>query len=322
MKVKKSGLIAIVGRPNAGKSTLLNRLAGEKLAIVSDKPQTTRHRISAIVSQGDTQFVFFDTPGFHKPHDRLGEVMVNTVYRSAEGVDAALLVVEPVARIGKPEALLIARLAQTKAPVQASVSMPVPMSVPVQTPVPVPVPVPVVLAINKIDTVPKGNLLAVIETYRVAYGFAAIVPISAKDGDGTGLLLDELAPFMPEGPALYPEGQVTDQPERMLIAELVREKLLGALDKEVPHGVAVEVETLREREDGLVEIGVVILCEKDSHKGIIIGKNGAMLKKIGAQARADLEEMYEGPVLLKSWARVKEGWRNKPGQLREMGFDL
>ena len=298
MAVEKSGLIVILGRPNVGKSTLLNQLAGEKISIVSDKPQTTRRRISAVASRDDVQFVFLDTPGFHKPRNRLGEVMVKTVRESAEGVDAALLMVEPVARVGTPEALLLERLAQV-------------------TP-----PLPVVLVINKIDIVKKEILLAVIDIYRQAFNFVATIPLSARDGDGVERLFDELCPFMPEGPALYPEGQVTDQPERTLIAELVREKLLDLLAQEVPHGTAATVETLREHKNGLVEVGVVILCEKASHKGVIIGKNGAVLKRVGKQVRAELEEMYEGPVLFTSWVKVKENWRNSPARLREMGFEV
>ncbi len=296
MSIVASGMIALVGRPNVGKSTLLNKLAGEKIAIVTDKPQTTRRRVSAVAVRRDRQFVFLDTPGFHKPHNRLGEYMVKVVRDSTEGVDAVVLLVEPVARIGTPEQLLLERLSGGKTPV--------------------------VLAINKVDTVKKEALLSVIETYRAVMSFAAVVPVSALTGDGVELLFEELAPFLPEGPALYPEGQTTDQPERELIAELVREKLLQNLDKEVPHGTAVVVETLKEHESGLVEIGVVIVCEKESHKGILIGKQGGMLKKIGAQARAELEEMYEGPVLFKSWVKVKEDWRDRPGQLHDLGFDI
>jgi len=294
MEIKKSGLIALIGRPNVGKSTLLNKLAGEKLAIVSDKPQTTRVRISAALVRGDTQFVFLDTPGFHKPKNRLGEYMIKTVRESTDGVDASVLLVEPAARVGTPETLLIERLTDT----------------------------PTVLAINKIDTVKKESLLAIIDMYGKAFKFAAVVPLSARNGDGVELLFDELKPFIPEGPALYPEGQVTDQPERDFIAELVREKLLRHLDKEVPHGTAVVVEALRERDGGLVEIDVVILCEKASHKGIIIGRNGAMLKTVGQEMRAELEEMYEGPVLFKSWVKVREDWRNRPGQLKDLGFEM
>ncbi|MDR3208077.1 MAG: GTPase Era [Oscillospiraceae bacterium] len=295
MNITKSGLVALVGRPNVGKSTLLNRLAGEKIAIVSDKPQTTRRRISAVVVRGACQFVFLDTPGFHKPRNRLGEYMLQVARDSAGGVDAVALVVEPIPRVGTPETLLLERLSAGDTPV--------------------------LLVINKVDTVPKASLLPVIEAYRQAFRFAAVVPLSAREGDGTDLLLNELEPLLPEGPPLYPEGQVTDQPERELIAELVREKLLNHLDKEVPHGVAVMVDTLRERENKLVEISVTILCEKESHKGILIGKRGAMLKTVGEEMRAELEEMYEGPVLFQSWVKVRADWRNNPGQLHNLGFD-
>ena len=294
MKLRKSGLVTILGRPNVGKSTLLNRLAGEKIAIVTDKPQTTRKRISAVVCRGDTQFVFIDTPGFHKPRNRLGEVMVKAVRESADGVDAVLLMVEPVARVGIPEGLLLERQKQTG--------------------------VPVILVVNKIDTVKKEILLPTIEIYRKAFDFEAVVPLSAKTGDGVGQLFDELLPHIPEGPALYPEGMVSDLHERQIVAELVREKLLNLLDQEVPHGIAVVTETLREGENGIIEVSVAISCEKASHKGIIIGKNGSMLKKVGLLMRSELEDMYGGQVLFTSWVRVRDGWRDKPEQLRELGF--
>lgn len=296
MNITHAGMVALLGRPNVGKSTLLNRLAGEKIAIVTDKPQTTRRRISAVAARGEKQFVFLDTPGFHRPRNRLGEYMVKVVKESASGVDAVVLLAEPVARIGTPEQMLIEELASGRTPV--------------------------VLAVNKIDTVKKETLLSIIEIYRSAMSFAEIVPLSAQTGDGVELLFDVLSPYIPSGPALYPEGQTTDQPEREMIAELVREKLLSNLDKEVPHGTAVVVERLTERENGLVDIGVVIVCEKDSHKGILIGKNGAMLKKIGEQARAELEELFEGQVLFQSWVKVKPDWRDKPGQLHELGFNI
>lgn len=300
MKIQKSGIIALIGRPNVGKSTLLNRLAGEKVAIVTDKPQTTRHRITAVATRGACQFVFLDTPGFHRPRNRLGEHMVRLVRETALGVDAVVLMVEPAARVGTPEAMLIEQLVRARAG---------------EAP-------PAVLVINKIDTVKKDALLAVIETYRPALPWAAVVPLSARDGDGVAPLFGELAPLLPEGPALYPEGQVTDQPDRVLIAEIVREKLLDHLEQEVPHGVAVVTDTLRERENGLVDIGVTIVCERESHKGILIGRRGAMLKQVGQEARAELEEMYGGPVHFQSWVKVKADWRDKPGQLRDLGFDV
>ena len=296
MTIQKSGMVSLVGRPNVGKSTLMNTLLGYKVSIVSDKPQTTRHRLCAVLNQGDTQVVLMDTPGFHRSQNKLGDYMVRVVRESVTDVDAVVLMVEPVPRVGTPETMLIERLHQAKRPA--------------------------ILVINKVDTVKKDSLLAVIDAYQKVFSFSAIVPMSAKEGDGTELLFDELKPFLPEGPALYPEGQTTDQPERALIAESVREKLLNHLDKEVPHGTAVVVEKLHERENGLVEIGVVIVCEKASHKGILIGKNGAMLKTIGQEMRTELEELYEGPVLFRSWVKIKEDWRDRPGLLHELGFDL
>jgi len=296
MQIVKSGMITIVGRPNAGKSTLLNHLAGEKVAIVSDKPQTTRNRISAVVDREDFQYVFMDTPGFHKPQSRLGEFMVQVVRESVTDVDAVVMVVEPVARIGKPEEALLEKLEDC--------------------------PVPVVLLINKIDTVEKETLLAVIALYAQRYPFSAILPVSALTGEGVDELFGELAPHMPEGPRLFPEGMVTDQPERQIMAELIREKMLQLLDREVPHGTAVEIVKMHERDDEVIEIAAEIYCEKESHKGIIIGKRGAMLKKIGALARADMEEFFGTKVYLETWVKVKENWRDRPGSLRSFGFEL
>ncbi len=296
MQIVKSGMISIVGRPNAGKSTLLNRLAGEKVAIVSDKPQTTRNRICAVVDREDCQYVFMDTPGFHKPRSRLGEYMVQVVRESVTDVDAVLMVVEPVARIGKPEQALLDRLEGC--------------------------PVPVLLLINKIDTVEKETLLSVMALYARAYPFQAVLPVSALEGEGLDALFSELAPHMPEGPRLFPEGMVTDQPERQILAELIREKMLRLLDREVPHGTAVEIERMEQRGDGVVAVSAVIYCEKDSHKGIIIGKGGAMLKKIGALAREDMEAFLGTKVFLETWVKVKENWRDRPGSLRSFGFEL
>ena len=290
----KSAMITVCGRPNVGKSTLTNALVGEKIAIVSDKPQTTRNRITAIVSRGETQFVLLDTPGFHKPRTRLGDYMVNVVRESVADVDAVLLLVEPVASVGPQEEALIERLRETGAPA--------------------------ILVINKIDTVDKSRLLEVMALYAAQYDFAAILPVSAKTGEGLDELLDEMEKFAEEGPHYFPDDMITDQPERQICAELVREKLLKCLDKEIPHGTAVEVTRFTEREDGVVELEVTIYCEKDSHKGIIIGKKGAMLKKIGELARADIEGFLGAKVYLQTWVKVKENWRDSPAQLRNFGF--
>ncbi len=290
----KSAMITVCGRPNVGKSTLTNALVGEKIAIVSDKPQTTRNRITAIVNRGDTQFVLMDTPGFHKPRTRLGDYMVNVVKESVADVDCVLLLVEPVAAIGPQEEALIQRIEQTGAPA--------------------------ILVINKIDTVDKSRLLEVMALYNARHAFDAILPVSARTGDGLDELMGELDKYASEGPHFFPDDMITDQPERQICAELVREKLLKCLDKEIPHGTAVEVTRFTEREDGLIELEVTIYCEKDSHKGIIIGKKGAMLKKIGELARADIEEFMGTKVYLQTWVKVKENWRDSLVQLRNFGF--
>jgi len=277
-----------------GKSTLANALAGEKIAIVSDKPQTTRNRITAVCQRGEVQFVFMDTPGFHKPRTRLGDYMVNVVRQSVGGVDAVALVVEPVASLGPQERELIGSIRASG--------------------------VPAVLVINKIDTVEPERLLGVIAAYANEYAFAAVVPVSAKTLDGVEELLTELAAFAVESPALFPEGVTTDQPERQVCAELIREKLLNALDREVPHGTAVEITRFSERDSGIIDLEATIYCEKASHKGIIIGKNGAMLKKIGEAARADIEEFMGTKVFLQTWVKVKENWRDSQSLLRNFGF--
>ena len=290
----KSAMITICGRPNAGKSTLTNSLVGEKVAIVSPKPQTTRNRITAIVEHGDTQFVLLDTPGFHKPKTRLGDYMVNVVRESVADVDCVLLMVEPVPSVGPQEEALIERIRQSGAPA--------------------------ILLINKIDTVDKAKLLEVMAVYSQAYDFDAILPISAKTGDGLKELLTELEKYAVEGPHLFPDDMITDQPERQICAELVREKLLKCLDKEIPHGTAVEVTKFSERDNGIIDLEVTIFCEKDSHKGIIIGKKGAMLKKIGELARKDIEEFMGTKVNLQTWVKVKENWRDSMASLRNFGF--
>ena len=292
--ISKTAMITICGRPNVGKSTLTNALAGEKIAIVSNKPQTTRNRITAVCQRGETQFVFLDTPGFHKPRTRLGDYMVNVVRQSVADVDAVVLVVEPVASLGPQERELIASIKAANCPA--------------------------VLAINKLDTVEPEKLLAVIALYSAEYTFDAIVPISAKTGDGVEELLKELDKFAVESPALFPEGVTTDQPEKQVCAELIREKLLLNLEREVPHGTAVEITRFSERDDGIIDLEATIYCEKASHKGIIIGKHGAMLKKIGEDARKDIEEFMGTKVFLQTWVKVKEKWRDSNSLLRNFGY--
>lgn len=292
--ISKTAMITICGRPNVGKSTLTNALVGEKIAIVSNKPQTTRNRISAVVNRGDTQFVIIDTPGFHKPRARLGDYMVNVVKESVADVDAVMLLVEPIANIGRQEEELIARIKETG--------------------------VPAILVINKIDTVEKTELLEVMALYSAAHDFDAIIPMSAKNGEGIDELLAELEKYAQAGPQLFPDNMICDQPEKQICAELVREKLLLCLDKEIPHGTAVEVTRFSERENGIIDLDVTIYCEKASHKGIIIGKQGAMLKKIGELARADIEAFMGTKVFLQTWVKVKENWRDSTAQLRNFGF--
>ena len=294
MEIKKAGIIALVGRPNVGKSTLTNALAGEKIAIVSDKSQTTRNRIAAIVNRGESQFVFLDTPGLHKARTRLGDYMVKVVRESVADVDGVCLLVEPIANVGGPEQELIARIKALG--------------------------VPAVLVINKIDTVAKEELLAVMAAYGQAHEWDAVLPISARTGEGVDELLDILAQWLPEGPQLFPEDMVTDQPERQIMSEIVREKLLRCLDKEVPHGTAVEVTKFSQRDNDIIDVHVTIYCEKESHKGIIIGKNGAMLKKVSSQAREDMERFMGGKVYLETWVKVKENWRDNPAAIQNFGY--
>ena len=295
MKITKTAVVSVVGRPNVGKSTLTNKLVGQKVAIVSSKPQTTRTRITGLLNKNGTQYVFLDTPGLHKPRTQLGDYMCKVVTDTVSEVDAAMLVVEPIANIGPAEESLIAQIKAHH--------------------------MPAVLVINKIDTVKKEELLNVIATYAAAHEFEAVVPISARTGEGLDDLLGELSKYAIEGPQLFPEDMVSDQPERQLVAEIIREKMLRLLDREVPHGVAVGIERWHEREDGLVEIIAVIYCEKASHKGIIIGKQGAMLREIGKQARGDIERMLDAKVYLELWVKVKEGWRNNQYQMRNFGYE-
>ena len=290
----KTAIVTIAGRPNVGKSTLTNHLVGEKIAIVSNKPQTTRNRICGILTQDNTQFVFVDTPGFHKPRTKLGDYMVNAVKESIADVDLTVLVVEPIASVGAQEEALIEQLMARR--------------------------VPTVLAINKIDTVEKDKLLEVIAVYSQTGAFDAIVPISAKTGDGVEALLAECEKYAVEGPFLFPDDVTTDQPERQIMAEIIREKLLWNLEKEIPHGTAVEITTFTERENGIIDIAATIFCEKASHKGIIIGKGGEMLKKISSMARKDCEKFMGTKVYLTTWVKVKENWRDSDFMVRNFGY--
>lgn len=290
----KTAMITIAGRPNVGKSTLTNYLVGEKIAIVSNKPQTTRNRICGIVTKEDTQFVFVDTPGFHKPRTKLGDYMVNVTRDSIADVDMTILLVEPIASVGQQEQALIEQLQAKKSPV--------------------------VLVINKIDTVEKDSLLEVISVYSQAFQFSAIIPISAKTGDGVDALLAECEKYAVESPFLFPEDLTTDQPERQVMAEIIREKILWTLDREVPHGTAVEITKFSERDSGIIDIDATIYCEKASHKGIIIGKHGDMLKKISSMARADCERFMGTKVFLTTWVKVKENWRDSDFLVRNFGY--
>ena len=291
----KSAMITIAGRPNVGKSTLINRLVGEKIAIVSNKPQTTRNRICGIVTRGDTQLVFIDTPGFHKPRTRLGDYMVDVVKESVADVDVVLLLVDPIANVGVQEEALIAQIAATGAPA--------------------------ILVINKIDTVEKESLLAVMAAYAQKFNFDAVIPISAKYKEGIDELLAECEKYAAESPFYVPEDAVSDQPERQVIAEIIREKLLWNLEREIPHGTAVEITKFSERDNGVVDVDATIYCEKASHKGIIIGKNGAMLKKISTAAREDCERFMGMKVYLQTWVKVKENWRDSQHMIRNFGYE-
>ena len=293
--IKKTAMITVCGRPNVGKSSLTNALVGEKIAIVSNKAQTTRNRIYGVVNREDTQFILLDTPGLHRPKSALGDYMVKVVTASLSDVDCALLLVEPIPHVGGPEKALIDRVREEK--------------------------LHCILAVNKIDTVEPAELLPVIAAYNEAWdGFDAIVPISARTGDGLEELMEELGKYAQEGPQLFPDGQTSDQPERLVCGELLREKLLLCLDKEIPHGTAVEITKFSERDSGVVDVGATIYCEKASHKGIIIGKQGAMLKKISSLARHDMEKFMGTQIYLETWVKVKENWRDNVNYVRSLGY--
>ena len=293
--ITKTAMITVCGRPNVGKSSLTNALVGEKVAIVSNKAQTTRNRIYGVVNRDDTQFILLDTPGLHKPKSALGDYMVKVVTSSLSDVDCALLLVEPIPHVGGPELALIQRIQEEG--------------------------IPAILCINKIDTIEKADLLPVIAAYSEAWdGFDAIIPLSAHSGDGLEELIKELSKYAEEGPQLFPDGETSDQPERQVVGELVREKLLLCLDKEIPHGTAVEITRFSERDSGVIDVEAVIYCEKASHKGIIIGKQGAMLKKISTMARRDIEKFMGTKVYLETWVKVKENWRDNMNYVRSFGY--
>jgi len=293
---QKSAFVAIVGRPNVGKSSLLNAFVGEKVAIVTEKPQTTRTRITGVLTTGQTQLVFIDTPGIHRPKTKLSEYMVRQVRESVGDVDVAVLVTEPTGEIREAERELLERFRQRR--------------------------LPAILAINKVDTLPrKDAMMEKIKAFSEQYDFDEIIPISALHGDGVDILLRRLHAYAVPGPHYFDEDSFTDQPERVLVAEMVREKLLRGMREEIPHGTAVVVEEMKERSGKeLMDITITIFCERESHKGMIIGKKGVMLKKIASEARRDIEDFLQIPVNLKCWVKVKEDWRNREGLIRGFGF--
>ena len=289
----KSGFVALIGRPNVGKSTLMNHLIGQKIAITSKKPQTTRNRIQTVYTSQEGQIVFLDTPGIHKAKNKLGEYMVHVAERTLNEVDVVLWLVEPSTFIGAGEQHIVEQLKKTKTPV--------------------------VLVINKSDTVKKEELLPCIAKYNEVYPFADIVPVSARTGDNTDELLKVIMKYLPYGPQFYDEDTITDQPERQIVAELIREKALHALNEEIPHGIAVSIESMKRRKK-LMDIEATIICEKDSHKGIIIGKQGAMLKKIGSNARYEIERLLDCKVNLQLWVKVKKDWRDSDFLIKNFGY--
>ena len=294
----KSGFVTLIGRPNVGKSTLMNRLIGQKIAITSNKPQTTRNRIQTVFTDERGQIIFLDTPGIHKAKNKLGEHMVSIALRTLNEVDLILWLVEPSTFIGEGERQIVEKLNRTKTPV--------------------------ILIINKIDTVKKEEILTFIAAYKDLCDFKEIIPVSALKGENTDNLIDILYKYMPKGPMYYDEDTITDQPEKQIVAELIREKSLRLLSEEIPHGIAVVIDRMKEREDsreGLMDIDATIICERDSHKGIIIGKGGAMLKKIGTQARKEIENLLDCHVNLKLWVKTKKDWRNSDFLIKNYGLD-
>ena len=290
----KSGFAALIGRPNVGKSTLMNCLIGQKIAITSKKPQTTRNRIQTVYTSEEGQIIFVDTPGIHKAKNKLGDYMVHVAEHSLREVDVILWLVEPTDYIGAGEQHIIEQLKKVK--------------------------IPVILVVNKIDTVKKEQLLASIDLYRKQLDFAEVVPVSALKKDNTNVLIAQIMKYLPYGPAFYDEDTITDQPTRQIVAELIREKVLRSIDEEIPHGVAVTIESMKYGKK-LVDINATIICERDSHKGIIIGKGGQMLKKIGSMARTEIEDLLEQHVNLQLWVKVKKDWRDSDFLIKNFGYD-
>ncbi|MGE4215015.1 MAG: GTPase Era [Anaerotignaceae bacterium] len=291
-----SGFISLVGRPNVGKSTLMNKLIGEKIAIISPKPQTTRNRIQSILTKEDFQVIFIDTPGIHRPKHKLGNYMVKAAETTLNEVDAVFMLVEPTDRVLEVDRYVIERLEGIKTPV--------------------------ILVINKIDTIEKSKILTVMDMFKSLYNFAEIIPVSAKMGENTDQLMEVIKKYLPEGPQYFPEDMVTDQPERQIAAEIIREKALQLLQEEIPHGIAVEISAMKKRHDkDMVDVEATIYCEKDSHKGMIIGKQGSMLKKIGTRARVDISALLGSPINLQIWIKVKKDWRDSDFLLKNFGYD-
>ena len=292
----KSGFVTLIGRPNVGKSTLMNHLIGQKIAITSNKPQTTRNRIQTVYTDERGQIVFLDTPGIHKAKNKLGEYMVNVAERTLNEVDVILWLVEPTTFIGAGERHIVEQLKKTKTPV--------------------------ILIINKVDTVDKKEIIKYMDTYRKVYDFAEIIPVSALRAQNLDTVLDQIFKYLPYGPMFYDEDTITDQPQRQIVAEMIREKALRCLDEEIPHGIAVAIDQMKERKGGgMFDIDATIICERDSHKGIIIGKGGSMLKRIGSEARRDIENMLEAKVNLQLWVKVKKDWRDSYFLMKNFGYD-
>ena len=292
----KSGFVTLIGRPNVGKSTLMNQLIGQKIAITSNKPQTTRNRIQTVLTTDDGQIVFVDTPGIHKAKNKLGEYMVNVAERTLNEVDVILWLVEPTTFIGAGERHIAEQLKKTKTPI--------------------------ILIINKVDTVDKKEIIKFMDAYRKVLDFAEIIPVSALRSLNLDSVLDMIFKYLPYGPMFYDEDTITDQPQRQIVAEMIREKALRCLDEEIPHGIAVAIDQMKERKDGgMFDIDATIICERDSHKGIIIGKGGSMLKRIGSEARRDIENMLEAKVNLQLWVKVKKDWRDSDFLMKNFGYD-
>ena len=292
----QSGFVSLIGRPNVGKSTLMNHLIGEKIAIISNKPQTTRNKITSILTKENFQCIFIDTPGIHKPKHKLGEYMVKSAENALNEIDVVLMLIEPTEKVLEKDKYVLEYLKNVKTPV--------------------------ILVINKIDTIEKQKLLQVIDNYRKEYRFAEVVPISAIKGQNTEELLNVIQKYLPEGPQYFPEDMVTDQPERQIVSEIIREKALHLLQDEIPHCLAVEIMSMKKRTDkNLVDVEATIYCEKESHKGIVIGKQGNMLKKIGSRARTDVERLLGSPIYLQLWVKVKKDWRDSDFLLKNFGYD-